>query len=119
MKIVIVGSRNLTVHNLRWYLPKGVTEIISGGARGIDSCAKEYALKNGLIYTEFLPEYKKYGRCAPLKRNISIIEYADAVIAFWDGRSRGTRYVIDQCKIRHVKITVYKMVSKVEKDIID
>ena len=46
----------------------------------------------------FLPEYSRYGRGAPLKRNPQIIEYADVVIAFWDGKSKGTKYVIDNCK---------------------
>jgi hypothetical protein len=45
-----------------------------------------------------LPDYKRYGKGAPLKRNLEIIEYADRVIAFWDGKSRGTKFVIDQCE---------------------
>ena len=111
MKIAVIGSRNLVVTDLQRYLPSGVTEIVSGGARGIDTCARAYALAHNLKLTEFLPEYKKYGRSAPLRRNLQIIDYADAVIAFWDGQSRGTKYVIDQCKQRHVKITIYKKTS--------
>lgn len=48
--------------------------------------------------TEFLPKYDKYGRNAPLKRNITIIKHADIVLAFGDGKSHGTKYVIDECK---------------------
>lgn len=107
MKLAVVGSRNLNIQNLECYLPEGITEIISGGAKGIDTCAKEYALANGMALTEFLPEYEKYGRAAPLKRNLRILAYADAVVAFWDGKSKGTKYVIDQCKSRKIKITVY------------
>ena len=83
MRVAIVGSRGLKVSNLENYLPDGVTEIVSGGARGIDLCAKEYALANGIKFTEFLPEYKRYGRSAPLKRNLTIIENVDFVFAFW------------------------------------
>lgn len=97
MKVAVIGSRGLTVSNLQDYLPPDTAEIISGGARGIDSCAKQYALKNGLKYTEFLPEYEKYGRAAPIKRNVLIINAAELVIAFWDGESRGTKFVIDKC----------------------
>jgi len=97
MKVAVIGSRGLTVTNLENYLPPNTTEIISGGAKGIDSCAKEYALQNRLKYTEFLPQYEKYGRTAPLKRNIQIIEAADIVLAFWDGESHGTGFVIDKC----------------------
>lgn len=46
MKIAIVGSRSLVIDNLKPYLPEGITEIISGGARGIDTCAKEFAIMN-------------------------------------------------------------------------
>lgn len=91
MKVAVVGSRNLQVDDLGKYLPDGVTEIVSGGARGVDTSAKEYALTHNIKLTEFLPEYDKYGRSAPLRRNITIIEYADLVLAFWDGSSRGTR----------------------------
>ena len=112
MKIAVIGSRGLKVNDLGKYLPVGVTEIVSGGARGIDTCAREYAGANGLKLTEFLPDYKRYGRGAPLKRNLQIIDYADEVLAFWDGRSRGTKYVIEQCKKRNKKVTVIKTVTK-------
>ncbi len=106
MKIAIIGSRNLIVTHLEKYLPDSVTEIVSGGAKGIDTCAKEYAIENHLLLTEFLPEYNKYGRRAPLIRNLQIIDYADSVIAFWDGTSRGTAHVISVCKKKHKKVTV-------------
>ena len=108
MKVAVIGSRNLRVDDLGEYLPEGVTEIVSGGARGIDTCARNYALAHGLKLTEFLPEYEKYGRGAPLRRNITIIEYADFVLAFWDGKSRGTKYVIDNCKKRNIPVAVYQ-----------
>ena len=90
------------------YLPEGVTEIISGGARGIDTDARSYALQHGIKLTELLPEYQKYGRAAPIRRNISIIEHADLVLAFWDGRSHGTKFVIDTCRDRGIPIKVFQ-----------
>ena len=107
MRVAIVGSRGLSVTNLEKYLPNGVTEIVSGGAKGIDTCAREYAVSNGIKLTEFLPEYEKYGRSAPLKRNITIIENADLVLAFWDGTSRGTKFVLDNCKSRGIPVKVF------------
>lgn len=98
MKVAIIGSRKLNVENLQDYLPEGTDEIVSGGARGIDTCARNYALKNDLKLTEFRPEYNKYGRGAPLKRNETIVNYADMVLAFWDGESRGTKFVINYCE---------------------
>lgn len=107
MKLAIIGSRGLWVENLGDYLPPGVTEIVSGGAKGIDSCARQYAQEHGLKLTEFLPDYPRYGRGAPLKRNLEIIAYADQVLAFWDGNSPGTKHVINQCKKQKKKVTVH------------
>ena len=112
MKLAIIGSRGVTVENLEQYLPAYVTEIVSGGAKGVDACAREYALAQGIKLTEFLPEYEKYKRGAPLKRNLQIIDYADEVLAFWDGKSRGTKFVIDQCQKRNKKVTVIEIVTE-------
>lgn len=107
MKAAVVGSRGLRVSNLENYLPDRVSEIVSGGAKGVDTCAREYALSHGIRLTEFLPQYEKYGRAAPLKRNLAIMESADLVLAFWDGTSRGTKYVIDNCKARGIPVKVF------------
>ena len=107
MKVAVIGSRNLVVQDLGIYLPEETMEIVSGGAKGIDTCARKYALANGLKLTEFLPEYNRYGRGAPLKRNLQIIEYADCVLAFWDGQSRGTKFVIQHCKEQNKPIRVF------------
>ena len=95
MKVAIVGSRNVIVDNLQNYLPENITEIVSGGAKGVDSSAKEFALKNNIPITEFLPDYKRYGRGAPLRRNQQIVDYTDEIIVFWDGQSKGSKFVID------------------------
>ncbi|MCQ4022767.1 MULTISPECIES: DUF2493 domain-containing protein [unclassified Ruminococcus] len=108
MKVAVIGSRTLTVNNLQDYLPHNTDEIVSGGAIGIDSCAKKYATKNKIKYTEFLPDYKSYGRSAPLKRNIQIIDYSDMILAFWDGKSRGTQHVIKCCMETGKKIKIFK-----------
>lgn len=107
MKVAVVGSRSLCVTNLEKYLPEETTELISGGAAGVDTSAREYALAHDIPLTEFLPDYQRYGRVAPLKRNISIIENADLVLAFWDGTSRGTRFVIERCKQRGTTVRVF------------
>jgi len=109
MKVAVIGSRNLIVQDLKYYLPEDVTEIVSGGAKGVDTSAKEYADAQGIKLTEFFPEYSRYGRGAPLKRNVSIVEYADLVLAFWDGKSRGTKFVIDECKKRNKVVRVILM----------
>jgi predicted Rossmann fold nucleotide-binding protein DprA/Smf involved in DNA uptake len=97
MKIAIVGSRNITEICLDDYVSE-CDEIVSGGARGVDSLAAEYATKKGIKLTEFMPEYEKYGKAAPIKRNEKIVDYADKIIVFWDGSSKGSFSVIKYAK---------------------
>lgn len=97
MKIAIVGSRNITSVDISKYISLN-DEIVSGGAKGVDLCAAEYAKKNNIKLTEFLPNYALFGRAAPIKRNYEIVDYADAVVVFWDGSSKGSLSVINYAK---------------------
>ncbi len=97
MKIAIIGSRNIKNVEIGKYL-FDCEEIVSGGAVGVDSCAAEYAKKNNIKLIEFRPEYERYGKAAPIVRNKKIVEYSDRVIAFWDGKSKGTLSVINYAK---------------------
>ena len=93
MKLAVVGSRNIKEIDLAPYT-EGVTEIISGGARGVDTLAAAFAIANGIRLTEITPNYERYGRGAPIKRNYEIVDSADRVVVFWDGQSRGSQSVI-------------------------
>ena len=94
MKLAIVGSRKIDRVDISSHIPSDVSEIVSGGARGVDSLAREYALRNGIKLTEFLPDYARYGRAAPIKRNELIAEYSDMALVFWDGSSKGTAHTV-------------------------
>ncbi len=108
MKVAVIGSRNLRVDDLSKYLPEGTTELVSGGAPGVDTSAQEYADKTGIPITVFRPDYKRYHpKKAPLERNLLIIDYADIVLAFWDGKSRGTKFVIDNCRVRGKEVKIF------------
>ncbi len=108
MRVAVIGSRSLSVKNLGEFLPEGVSEILSGGARGVDASAKEYAEAQGIPLREFLPEYERYGKAAPLRRNLALLAEADLVLAFWDGSSRGTAFVIRECRRRGVSLRVIR-----------
>jgi hypothetical protein len=111
LKVAIVGSRGLKVNNLKQYLPKDVTEIVSGGVSEISISAAGYAKKFRLKLTRFLPKYDIYGKQAHMMRNISIIQYSDLVIAFWDGQSKGIGFVIETCNAigKHIKVIMDKV----------
>ena len=109
MKIAIIGSRNIIVSDIGRYI-SNADEIISGGAAGVDSCVAEYARANGIKLKEFLPQYQRYGRAAPIVRNKEIVDYSDKIIALWDGSSKGTLSVIKYAKKtgKPCEIIIYK-----------
>ena len=105
MKIAIVGSRNPGVSYSEWeklFLSKvnlsEVTEIVSGGAKGIDTYAKLFAGRHHIPLMEFLPEYSVYGRNATLLRNTQIVREASVVYAFPTAESKGTHHSISEAK---------------------
>ena len=109
MKVAVVGSRGLWVENLGDYLPEETEELISGGAQGIDACARSYAKQKVLAITEIFPCYARYSRAAPLRRNEEIVRRADMVLAFWDGESKGTAYTIRYAQKQGKPLTVHRL----------
>ena len=78
-------------------LTPGQTEIIivSGKAKGADSLGERYAKERGYKIEVYPADWKKYGKAAGMIRNKQMAEKADALIAFWDGKSHGTKNMID------------------------
>jgi len=95
MPLAIIGSRDCPAVDIEAYLDEVPDAIVSGGAKGAEAHAKYFAQRHGIKVIEFLPDYAKYGKSAPLVRNKQIIDNCDEVLAFWDGKSRGTKYTID------------------------
>lgn len=95
--VAIVGSRTYPDLDLvREYvaeLPEG-TVVISGGARGVDSVAEQAARKRGLETLVVYPDWKTYGKSAGMRRNITIVDSADLIVAFWNRESKGTKHTI-------------------------
>ena len=106
MKLLVVGSRAIADFDLSPYIPDGVDMIISGGANGIDTAAEKYADSHRLSKFIIRPQYERYGRGAPLKRNQEMVEMADAILVIWDGKSRGTNFTIDYAKKVGKQVTV-------------
>jgi len=111
MKVLICGSRaiNDPTAVLQAIEKSGIrpTHIISGGARGVDRLAEEYAASSGIRFTEYLADWDKYGKRAGFIRNCVMIGTADAVIAVWDGESKGTKHSIEYAKSCGKQVFVY------------
>lgn len=102
MRLAVIGSRDFNDYVvLSCYLDTFRKEcgdidlIVSGGARGADTLAERYAKEHGIETLIFPAEWKKYGKRAGYIRNEDIIKNCDIVIAFWDGKSRGTKHSLD------------------------
>lgn len=80
--------------------------IISGGAKGADALGEEYARERGFIIVRYPAEWQKYGRQAGPMRNREMAANADALIAFWDDKSKGTKNMIEEAKKRGLKVAI-------------
>lgn len=89
MKIAIVGTRNPGVSYQKWerillskFNPSEVSLIVTEGAKGLDNYAKLFAVRHHIPLMEYLPEYSKYGRKAPIHRNTQIVREVAIARAF-------------------------------------
>ena len=101
-KVIVAGGRDfgnfeLLYRKLDTYLANKLPEvtIVSGMARGADTLGVRYAQDRQLTVAKFPAEWKRYGKSAGYIRNQEMAKEADALIAFWDGKSRGTKHMID------------------------
>ncbi len=95
--LAVVGSRDFDDYELmKTELSKrDFDEIVSGGARGADSLARQYAEEFDIPMKEYLAEWDKFGKKAGRMRNKLVVDYAHIGIAFWDGKSPGTKHAIE------------------------
>jgi len=139
MRVIIAGGRNVSngAFLLEAIAQSGfkITEVVCGLASGADTLGKEWAEKSGIPVKEFpalwdkidvpgaIIKYrngKSYNVRAGYDRNIKMAEYADALIALWDGRSAGTKDMIKESDRRKLKIFIYrvdKVMDKISEDL--
>ena len=109
MNIGVVGSRNLEDYDVVEAVlissvnPKEDT-IISGGARGADQLAEHFANDNNIPKKIYKPDYEQYGIAAPFIRNQLIVDDADMIVAFWDGKSSGTLDTIKKAEKKGITV---------------
>lgn len=81
-------------------------EIVSGGARGADSLGEKFAREHGCKIKRFIPDWDGLGKKAGFVRNWDMAKYADACVVFWDGKSKGTKHMIDLAKKEGLNLRV-------------
>lgn len=112
MKVIIAGSRNISdgfpIINAA-VLASGfdVTEVVSGTAQGIDRAGEAWAYEMELPVRYFPANWQKDGKSAGYRRNYQMADYADALIAIWDGKSKGTDHMITTMKAINKPVYVH------------
>lgn len=122
MKVIIAGSRGIGITDtgkqsrdfsiIKEVVEKSkfeITELVSGGARGVDTLGEYYANANDIPIKQFLPDWEKKKAAAGMIRNAEMAKYADALIAIWDGESRGTKNMIEVAERKGLKVFVWKI----------
>jgi hypothetical protein len=127
MRVIIAGSRTITeIETVAAAVAASGFEItagVSGGARGVDLLGAQWALENGVPVKTFSAEWRditapgavikvtkqgrRYNARAGFDRNQKMADYAEALIAVWDGRSPGTRDMIDRARARGLRVFIY------------
>lgn len=109
MKVIIAGSRSITEPHLMleaiYKSEFRITEVVSGMAVGVDRLGVWWANHKKIPVKKFYPDWKYLGKSAGIIRNQEMALYADALIAVWDGKSRGTRHMIKYMRDKMMKPT--------------
>jgi len=111
MKVIIAGSRNITpkqFYNSIKFFPDewDVTEVVSGTARGVDRMGEVLAQSQDIAIKRFPADWDEYGKRAGMIRNGEMAKYADALFAVWDGKSKGTKQMIDNANKKGLSVIV-------------
>lgn len=113
MKVIIAGGREFNDYATlcrvcdHMLQNQKEIEIVSGTARGADLLGEQYARERGYPIQQFPADWDKYGKAAGYKRNAEMAAYADALICFWDGKSRGSKHMIDLAREKGLKVKIH------------
>lgn len=111
MRVIVAGSREgFVARNVFEAIEHSgfvITEIVSGGARGVDRDGEYYAKLNSIPIRQFIPDWDGKGKSAGILRNIEMANYGDALVAVWDGKSKGTKHMIEIMKNQGKPVYIY------------
>lgn len=114
-RVIIAGGRNFTdkeklfatMDKLLSRTRDDIT-VVCGKARGADTLGEEYAKSHGYSIAYYPADWDRHGRAAGFVRNIEMAKNADALVAFWDGQSRGTKHMIETAKQHGLEVRVIR-----------
>lgn len=113
MKVVVAGTRTLRDPRIvadaiaaSGFTP---TLIIHGGCCGVDTLAGDWARGNGIPTEAYPADWDRHGRAAGPRRNQHMVDVADALVAVWDGASRGTRSIIEMAKRKGIPTHIVRV----------
>ena len=112
MRTIIAGSRGITDYAevCRAVRDSGIhiTTVVSGGARGVDRLGERYAREHGIPLEVYRADWERDGKTAGYLRNDVMAYVSDALIALWDGQSRGTKHMVDISKRKGLCVYVHR-----------
>ena len=114
MKVIIAGGRTFQDFDLlcekvdKILSRQDEIEIVSGTARGADKLGERYADERGYKIARFPADWSNNGKAAGFIRNEDMARYSNALIAFWDGKSRGTKHMIDTAYMMGLKVRIIR-----------
>lgn len=118
-RVIIAGSREFSDYQLLCEKMdrllsniNGPIVVVCGKARGADTLGEQYAQERGYEVHYFPADWERYGKSAGYRRNAMMAENADALVAFWDGESMGTRHMISIAKSHGLKVRVIRFEVK-------
>ena len=113
MRVIIAGSRDIPFDHAIFWIGKAIkesgfmpTEVLSGGARGVDRAGEVWAQCRNIPVRRFPADWQGYGPIAGRARNLKMAESADGLIAIWNGVSTGTEHMIETAKRCKLKVFV-------------
>lgn len=115
MKTIVAGSRSMTnkkeiFAHLDAINLSGISEVVSGGAEGVDLIGEDWAIERGIPVKRFDPDWKLYGKQAGKVRNAQMARYVGRpgrLVAFWDGKSNGTSHMIETAEILGLEVWTF------------
>lgn len=115
MKVIVAGSRTvmdyLLVEDAMARSGFDVTEVFSGGAKGVDQLGYQWARQHGVVVRWFEAWWDVHGKAAGPLRNEEMAREADALVAVWDGESKGTQDMIRRAEAHGLPVKVYLAVG--------